>query len=115
MALRVHGRVTFDLDGEPVQFDADGDVWTATVRRFGVLRKALDRLPPLPPPISKLDPSSVPAMLSRQGLSLVIRDRRGPLLLLGRAANDRRLRIPFFVDVPHARLAGPFALLRLLF
>lgn len=115
MALRVHGRVTLDLDGEPVQFDADGEAWTATVRRFAVLRRMLSTLPPLPPPFSDADPLTVPATLARQGVSLEIRDRRGPLLQLGRAANERRLRVPFVIDVPHARLASPLALLRLLF
>ena len=115
MALRVHGRVTLELDGEPVRFDADGEAWTATVPRFRVLRRMLAALPPLPPPFARTDPLSLPATLARQGVSLEIRDDRGPLLHLGHAANERRLRIPFVIDVPHARLAGPGALVRMLF
>ncbi len=115
MALRVHGRVTLEVDGEPVHFDAHGDAWTATVRRFRVLRRTLATLPPLPPSFARTDPLALPATLARQGVSLEVRDHRGPLLHLGRAANERRLRIPFVIDVPHARLAGPLALLRLLF
>ena len=115
MALRVHGRVTLDLDGQPVQFDADGDAWTATVQRARVLRQMLSKLPPLPPPLSRSAPSSLPTTLVQQGVSLEVRDGRGPLVQLGCAANGRTLRIPFLMDVPHARLAGPWALLRLLF
>jgi hypothetical protein len=115
MALRVHGRVTLEVDGEPVHLDADGSAWTATVRRFRTLRGMLAALPPLPPPIAGTDPLAIPATLNDQGIDLEIRDGRGPLLRLGRGANGRRLRIPFLIDVPHARIAGPLALLRLLF
>lgn len=115
MAVRVHGRITLELNGEPVRLDADGDAWTATVQRFRVLRRMLTRLPPLPPPFARTDPLSLPATLAQQGISLEVRDDRGPLLHLGRAANEQRLRIPFVIDVPHARVAGPLALVRLLF
>lgn len=115
MALRVHGRITLDLDGQPIQVVAEGDAWTATVQRARVLRQMLSKLPPLPPPFSRSDPLSLPTTLAQQGLSLEVRDGRGPLLHLGRAANGRNVRIPFVIDVPNARLANPWALVRLLF
>jgi len=115
MPIRVHGRVNLEVDGEPVHFAADGAAWTATVRRSRVLRRLATALPPLPHPIGRPDPAALPAALAQQGITLQIRDARGPLLELGRAAADRRLRIPFLLDVPHARVTGPWALLRLLF
>jgi hypothetical protein len=114
MPLRAHGRVTLEVDGEPVHLAADGAVWTATVRRFRVLRRIAATLPPLPPPFGRPDPTELPATLAARGLSLEVRDARGPLLHLGHAAGARRLRIPFLLDVPHARLAGPLAWVRLL-
>ncbi len=115
MPLRVHGRVSLEVDGEAVDFAADGAAWTATVSRFRILRRVATKLPPLPYPIGRPDPATLPAALAHQGITLEIRDARGPLLELGRAAASRRLRVPFLLDVPHARVAGPFALLRLLF
>ncbi len=115
MPLRVHGRVTLDVDGETVQFAADGASWIATVPRFRVLRKLVSALPPLPQPFGRADPAALATILARQGITLEIRDARGPLLELGRAAASRRLWVPFLLDVPHARVPGPRALVRLLF
>lgn len=115
MPLRVHGRVSLDVDGESVLFAADGADWTATVSRFGVLRRLAGALPPLPHPFGRPAPATLPGMLAQQGITLEIHDARGPLLKLGRAAASRRLRVPFLLDVPHARVAGPWAWLRLLF
>lgn len=115
MPLRVHGRVSLEMDDEAIHFAADGAAWTATVSRFRVLRRLATTLPPLPHPIGRPDPATLPATLAQHGITLEIRDARGPLLELGSAAASRRLRIPFLVDVPHARVRGPWALLRLLF
>ena len=115
MPLRAHGRVTLEVDGEAVHLAASGAAWTATVSRFRTFRRLAAQLPPLPDPIGRPDPATLPTALARQGITLQIRDARGPLLELGRAAASRRLRIPFLVDVPHTRVAGPWALLRLLF
>jgi len=115
MPLRVHGRVSLDVDGEAVDFAANGAAWTATVSRFRSLRRLAAKLPPLPHPIGRPDPATLPAALAQQGITLEIRDARGPLLELGSAAASRRLRVPFLVDVPHARVTGPWALVRMLF
>ncbi len=115
MPVRLHGDLELEVDGAPVHLSADGASWRATVPRFGTLRKLLAAPPPLPVPLGSLDVATLPATLAAAGISLEIRDRYGPLLHLGHAAGSRRLRIPFVLDVPHARISGPLALVRLLF
>jgi hypothetical protein len=115
MPVRLHGELDLEVDGAPVHLSADGANWRATVSRFGTVRKMLAAPPPLPAPLGSLDVSTLPAKLAEAGISLEIRDRYGSLLHLGRSAGSGRLRIPFVLDVPHARISGPLALIRLLF
>ena len=110
--LAVHADLALEIDGQPATLTGTGRRLVLELASARLLRTMFDVALP------RLDDSgwrrrNLPALLTRQSLTMEIRDRRGPLLVVGKEAEGRRLRLPGIGRIDDAKLGSRTALLRM--
>lgn len=114
MARRVKADVTLTIDGQPAKFTGTGRHMRLEVDKASTLRNFLRiPLPNLRRAGASFSPAEVPSMLAREGLTLEVADKRGPLFILGEEAGGRGYTVPGFGRVNDVTLANKRAALRL--
>lgn len=117
MALAVEADLSLTVDGQAARLSGSGRQLTLYLASAAMLRDMLKvSLPNVRSAGDKMRSfSSAPHLLKRAGLTLTIRDDKGPLLVLGEGANGKSYTLPFVGKIEDVALANTRAALRLVF
>ncbi len=114
MSRRVIADLDLEIDGQRAKFTGAGRHMRLQVEEARTLRKFLQvSLPNLKRAGASFTPTEVPAMLAREGLTVEVADRSGPLFILGEGAGGRGYTVPGFGRVDSVTLANKRAAFRL--
>ena len=112
--LAIEADLDLDIDGQAAKLTGTGQRLVLELSTARTLRGMLDIS--LPHIAQVGDPRrNAATLLTQGGLTLEIRDGRGPLLVLGKQAAGERLTLPGVGTFEDAKMASKTALLRLAF
>ncbi len=115
MALRIDADLELFIDNERATLTGSGQVLRLTLSNLRSLQDL--RLVSLPSlgVVGSQAPTfrDLPGLLTRQGLTLEVADRQGPLLILGTGAAGRSFSLPGLGKIEHLMLANKRAAFRL--
>lgn len=111
---RVYADLDLEIDGQPAKFTGTGRRMRLEVQEAGVLRGLLRvPLPNFKRAGANVSPNDMPTLLAKEGLTLEVADKRGPLVMMGEEAAGRGYTVPGIGRVNDVALANKRAALRL--
>jgi hypothetical protein len=118
--LNVEADIDLLIDGQPAKVTGSGDTLRLELDKPYMLRKFFQiELPNVAifsnQTSGKPSFSLIPIYLAEVGLTLEIADKKGPLILLGKAAAGKSYRIPGVGKLENVSLASTSAVFRLAF
>lgn len=115
--LAIDANLNLNIDGQKAQLRGSGQKLTLTVENPALLRKFFQvSLPDTRSADDRgLGVSYIPNLLAEQGLTLVIADEKGELLIIGAGAQGKSYKVPLVGELRHVSLASAKAALRLAF
>ena len=115
--MAVDADLNLDIDGQQARLRGSGQELTLTVETPALLRKFFQVSLPDVRSADKRGRgvSYVPTLLAEQGLTLVIADEKGDLLVIGAGAQGKSYKVPLVGKLEHVSLASAGAALRLAF
>lgn len=117
MALAVEADLAITIDGQDARLSGSGRTLTLQVATPVMLRNMLQVSLPEPGEAGgrKHRLSRLPKLLERLGITLVVADKQGPLLIVGADAAGKSYQLPFVGTLEGVALASKRAALRLVF
>lgn len=115
----IHADLRLDIDGRSATLTGSGKRLTLELESARMVRTLSDiELPRLHGAAAKphgtvANTRNMPGILAGLGLSVEVRDRKGPLFVVGADAAGASISLPFLGKVEHVSLAGVGALRRL--
>jgi hypothetical protein len=122
--LHIAANIAIEVDGQRAQVEGSGSTLRLKLSKPHMLRKFFDiALPdvsvfgvtPAANASSQPSFSLIPMLLSQIGLTLEIADSKGPLIILGKAADGKRYTLPGIGTLENVKLASASAVFRLMF
>ncbi|MEM6428437.1 MAG: hypothetical protein AAF708_04290 [Deinococcota bacterium] len=122
--LRIQAEIELEVDGQRAWVEGSSDTLRLKLAKPHMLRKFFDIALPnvsvfgiMPDINASAQPSFslIPMLLTQVGLTLEIADQKGPLIILGKAAQGKRYTLPGIGTLENVKLASAGAVFRLVF